>query len=113
MNNCNEDYINILNDFKLKTFVKNQNDINMKLTNNINIISYNIEENNIELACRIHRKISNIVKNQNEFNMILINDINKLKNDIKAYESKINDINDIYDNIYYIFTSLIFIIILL
>jgi hypothetical protein len=98
----NNDYINIFNDFKLK----NQNDINMNLNN----IYYIIEENNMELIYRFHRKLSNIIKNQNEFNMILINDINKLKNDIKAYESKINDI---YDNIYYIFTSLIFIIILI
>jgi hypothetical protein len=98
----NNDYINIFNDFKLK----NQNDINMNLNN----IYYIIEENNMELIYRFHRKLSNIIKNQNEFNMILINDINKLKNDIKAYESKINDI---YDNIYYICIGIFLIIILI
>ena len=110
MNNCNEDYINIFNDFKLKTFLKNQNDINMKLINDINNINYNIQENNIELSYKIHRKLSNIIKNQNEFNMILINDINKLNTVIKAYETKINDI---YDTIYYIFIHIIFIIIII
>jgi len=32
----NNDYINIFNDFKLKTFLKNQNEFNMILNNDIN-----------------------------------------------------------------------------
>jgi hypothetical protein len=102
----NNDYINIFNDFKLKTFLKNQNDINMNLNN----IYYIIEENNMELIYRFHRKLSNIIKNQNEFNMILINDINKLNTIIKTQETKINDI---YDNIYYICIGIFLIIILI